>query len=226
LRSLDRLRKLDDPCEPLFDAIAQLMEEAESFADDTLARAISYRDAALLAFLLILPVRLNTLKQLTVGTPDNQVWFEGDEMYVMILRPMLKNGMSMGSLEVDGLKSELTEAIQRYLEVGRPRLIGKAKTELLFVGSHDGGLMWNGASTRVRHLTRRFLSQWVPDGLPMQSFRHLVATRYLKLNPGNYQGVASLLHDKLQTVLDTYAPKDPTDAIKRNAHRVRRRRDQ
>jgi len=144
-------------------------------------------------------------------------------MYMSISSKLLKNGKRLGNLEVDGISSELTEAIRRYIDVGRQRLVRNSTTDLLFVGSHDPDVMWDGVSPRVRQLTRRFLAEWVPDGLPIHTFRHLVATRFLQLYPGDYVGAAALLHDRLQTVLKTYAPKDPTGAIKKNAQRGTRR---
>lgn len=220
LRSIERLRKLDDPCGPVFDAVAQLLIEAESFNDDSLASAIAYRDAALLAFLVLVPLRAKNVKALTVGSSRKNVWFEGDHMYVSISSKLLKNGKRLGNLEIDGVSSELTDAIRRYIEIGRPRLVRNSTTDLLFVGSHDPNVMWDTVSPRVCQLTRRFLAEWVPDGLPIHTFRHLVATRFLQLYPGDYVGAAALLHDRLQTVLKTYAPKDPTGAIKKNAQRA------
>lgn len=207
-----------------FDAVAQLLIEAESFNDDSLASAVAYRDAALLAFLVLVPLRAKNVKALTVGSSRKNVWFEGDLMYVSISSKLLKNGKRLGNLEVDGISSELTEAIRLYIEFGRPRLVRNSTTDLLFVGSRDSDVMWDTVSPRVRQLTRRFLAKWVPDGLPIHTFRHLVATRFLQLYPGDYVGAAALLHDRLQTVLKTYAPKDPTGAIKKNAQRGPRRR--
>jgi transcriptional regulator with XRE-family HTH domain/integrase len=222
LRSIEGLRELDDPCGPVFDAVEELLVEADAFNDGSLASAIGYRDAALLAFLVLVPLRQNTLQQLTVGDRGNHIWFQGEEMYGFIPAELIKNGGELGDLEIRGLKSELTEAIRRYCESGRPRLVGASKTRLLFVSCRSD-LQWDNASERVQHLTKRFLLKWVDGGLPMHTFRHLVATRFLKLHSGDYVGAAALLHDRLNTVLKTYTPKDPTGAFKKNAQRYIRR---
>jgi transcriptional regulator with XRE-family HTH domain len=217
IEGLAKLLELDDPCRPLMDMIRELCEEADSYRDGTRAQAIAERDAAQLAFLMMVPARLTTLAQLTVGTRKNQVWIEDGALHVNIPPEMLKNGEVMGRLKPDPIKSELVEVIARYLRRGRLRLTQGVNTELFLVSCDHPDLIWTGASERLVDITKRFLYEYVPYGIPQQSMRHLIASRYLKLNPGQYQGAASLLHDTLHTVLQTYAPKDPTGAFGRNA---------
>jgi transcriptional regulator with XRE-family HTH domain len=214
------LLRLPDPGQPIFDLIDELTEEAASFRADSLARAIALRDAAQLALLMIVPVRLETFFKLTVGT-GGHFSIKQDRLHLKIPGHLVKNGDTHGPLRIDGLESELLEPIKRYLEVARPRLLRGAETNLMFISAHNPTSMWVTASMRLVEITYRHLSNQIPQGIPMQSFRHLVASRYLKLHPGEYQGVATLLHDSLQTVLDTYAPADPTNAFERSARRAK-----
>ena len=217
IEALAKLLELDDPCRPVMQAIRELCGEAESFRDGSRAQAVAERDAAQLAFLMLVPARLETTHQLTVGTRKNHVWIEDGALHVNIPPELLKNGDVMGRLKPDPIRSDLVEVIARYLRRGRLRLMQGAKTDLLLISSRDPSLLWTQASQRLVEVTKRFLFEYVPHGIPQQSMRHLVASRYLKLNPGQFQGAASLLHDTLDTVLQTYAPKDPTGAFGRNA---------
>lgn len=217
LRSLRPLLAVEDPLDPLYDAIDDLCHDAEAFPRGSIVAARSLRNAALLALLLTVPLRLETLIQLTIG-PGGHLTIKDGELFADIPEHLIKNGTKRGPLVIEGVKSELVEMIARYIELARPQFLKDKASDRLFVSSR--GNMWTGASTALAHFTRRYLHQYMDGkGLCMHSFRHLVATRYLKLHPDQYEGVAVLLHDNLQTVLDTYAPKDPTGAFQRNAQR-------
>jgi transcriptional regulator with XRE-family HTH domain len=214
---LSRLLELKDPGVAVVGAIRELCGIAESYRDGSRAQAVALRDAALLSFLMLVPVRLETLIYLTVGSRSRHIHIEGDVMYVHIPAPEIKNGDTLGDLKPEPIKSPLVVPIAEYLRRGRPRLTKGAKTDLFMIGSREPDQMWENASARLVEITELHLAEYTPHGIPMQSMRHLVATRYLRLNPGMYQGAASLLHDTLDTVLQTYAPQDPTGAFNRNA---------
>lgn len=217
LRSLRPLLAIDDPLDPLYDAIEELCHDAEAFPRGSIVAARSLRNAALMALLLTVPLRLETVIQLTIG-PGGHLDIRDGELFLDIPESLLKNGTKRGPLVIDGLQSELVDVIGRYIELARPQLLKGKESDRLFVSSR--GYMWTEASTALEQFTRRYLHQYMNGkGLCMHSFRHLVASRYLKLHPDQYEGVAVILHDNLQTVLDIYAPKDPTGAFQRNAQR-------
>ena len=58
---------------------------------------------------------------------------------------------------------------------------------------------------------------YMPGQTPFRghAIRHIIATDYLKRNPGDYITVAKLLHDELSTVLREYAHLQVDDSLKR-----------
>jgi transcriptional regulator with XRE-family HTH domain len=208
------LLELDEPADPIYDAIEELDFEADSARPGSMSQARALRNAALLALELLVPMRLETVIQLCIG-PGGQVRIKDGKLFLDVPTHMLKNGDTSKPLRVDALDSQLVENISKYIELGRPRFVGSDDVKLLFVAG--GRFAWTEASKTLVTVTKRLLPQYAPHGICMQNFRHFVASRYLKLFPEQYEGVANLLHDKLQTVLDTYAPPDPTGAFRRNA---------
>jgi integrase len=67
--------------------------------------------------------------------------------------------------------------------------------------------------SRLYAATLRFLPE-TGSGFSSQSFRHIVATDYLKAHPHSYMAVAGILHDTLQTVLSTYGHLSRADHMR------------
>lgn len=212
----------DDPAEPVLNAIDALLLEADSLAAGSKLRAVRLRDAALLAFLLLVPVRQATASKLRAAGPRLHVEVSGQVLRVNIPAKLLKNGHRLGALQTS-VDSELSEVIGRYITEGRPALLGgrpDAGHLFLSSGPNQSG-PWGHLSQTCVAVTARLCEG---HGLPEHSMRHLVASRHLRLHPGDFVGVATLLHDTLETVLKTYVPKDPTGAVARHASSLRLRR--
>lgn len=211
-----------DPAEPILSAIDSLQLEADSLAADSKMRAIRLRDAALLSFLLLIPVRLTTGSKLRVTGLGKHVEVNGRLLRADIPVSLLKNGHRMGPL-VTTVESDLCEVIGTYISEGRTLLLdGRPDPGYLFLSSSDDQTApWGRLSQTCVAVTARLCQG---HGIPEHSLRHLVATRHLRLNKGDYVGAATLLHDALQTVLKTYVPDDPTGALACNAGSLRLRR--
>jgi integrase len=71
------------------------------------------------------------------------------------------------------------------------------------------------AWTRPEQAIRSFTRTYVPGcmGLGPHSLRHLVATTFLKRFPEQYQLVALLLHDELETVMKHYSHLSADDGL-------------
>jgi len=120
--------------------------------------------------------------------------------------------------------------IDRYLSEARQYLIDADETSRFFLPaargpevtpqflsdeglSQTGGYKTDGLSSRVKKLTALYI-----DGCPgfgPHSFRHVIATDHLRRNPGDYLTVATLLHDKLETVLKNYSHLKVQDGLRR-----------
>lgn len=205
-----------DPATPVLEAIATLTREADSLACDSMDRARLLRDAAVLAFQLMLPLRLTTLKQVEFATVAKHAIIRGDEMKIHLPARILKNGKTRGALN-GHVAGELVQVVKRYTEEARPLLCAGNKSRWLFVSSRNCVRPWAGISIQIKAVTARLCGKGIPGHL----FRHLVARRFLRQHPADYVGVAALLHDSLQTVLAKYAPKDPTEALVKNSASLR-----
>lgn len=130
-----------------------------------------------------------------------------------------------------GVPCTLWPTIQRYLSEARPYLHGANTCDFVFLPTVNNERdvdkygdpkinrhgMWNSEaiSSRVYELTEKYLPDYPP--FHGHAMRHIVATDYLKRVPGDYPTVARLLHDKLITVLNTYAHYE-VDASLRRLH--------
>jgi integrase/transcriptional regulator with XRE-family HTH domain len=121
--------------------------------------------------------------------------------------------------------------ISRYLAEGRPYLKDAALCDYFFRPWDTGRarrdtdhlgmkkvlpeFLWDGGgmSIRIRELVLRHLPGVSP--FSAHAFRHIVATDFLKRFPGAYLMVATLLHDKLATVIAEYSHVNSDDALKK-----------
>lgn len=189
----------EDPAEPILNTIRQLQSSAAIVRRGSLESAVAIRDAAILAVILLAPLRLGTLKQLRTGE-NREVFIKGDVLTLCIPESMLKNGLTRGALKVE-FQSELLACVSTYIEEARPVLAQGTKTDLLFFSSRAPTQPWAGLSVRISELTAKYCEG---NAIPLHSLRHLVATRHLRQNPGDYKGAAFLLHDSMEMVMRTY----------------------
>lgn len=192
-----------DPAEPVLNSIRHLTSAAAVVRRGSVEYAITLRDAALLAFVLLAPLRLETLRQLRIGN-DRQVVFTDDSLALRIPELMIKNGSARGALKME-FQSELLACISSYLDEARPILAAATETDLLFFSSARPTKPWGGLSIRITDLTRRYCQG---NAIPLHSIRHLVATRHLRENPGDIVGAAYLLHDSTAMVMNTYIKRN------------------
>lgn len=120
--------------------------------------------------------------------------------------------------------------IERYLTEARPYLVGAQETDRLFLPSSGGGGITRGAfleelglqrnpgwdslgmSGRIKSLTGSYIENC--PGFGPHAFRHIIATDHLRRHPGDYPTVATLLHDRLETVLQCYGHLRVDDGLR------------
>jgi integrase len=196
---------LDEPFQPIFDAIERIHIDAAACPTGGVARARLKRDALLLALLISNPLRVRSLASLT-WLPNNQGSIRGNSElgWRIVLTPaQLKNGGSqVGRVYNVKIADWVQPMLEEYLEEFRATLLGGASSDYLLVSSRDRGI-WKNMTGRVIKLTRRYIPG--SPGFGPHAFRHLVATVWLRKHPNDYLTVAELLNDSLQTVLARYA---------------------
>ena len=69
-----------------------------------------------------------------------------------------------------------------------------------------------GMLHRIKVLTSTYIESC--PGFGPHAFRHVIATDHLRRNPGDYLNVATLLHDKLETVLKSYGHLRVADGLR------------
>ena len=124
------------------------------------------------------------------------------------------------------IPSSLHSRIEYYLTVVRPELQDAESCSFVFLPTKGPGRaanaqmklgMWN-ADTMVDSMGGT-VSRAVPEakGFGAHSMRHLVATHYLRMRPGDVEGLASVLNDTIETVRQTYLSKLREPAFERIA---------
>jgi integrase len=209
------LLALDDPLRPILDAIQRIQTEAASCPPGGITQARHKRDALLLALLLSNPLRMRSIASLT-WLPNGQGSIRGsaEHGWRIVLQPaQLKNGGSKAGRAYNvKIADWVKPLLEEYLEEYRDTLLAGLKCDYLFVGDKEGGI-WEEITHRVLKLTRRYIPG--SPGFGPHAFRHLVATTWLRKNPGDFLTVAELLNDTLSTVLANYAHLRRDDSFAR-----------
>ncbi len=190
------------------------------------------RDVVLCRLLLTNPLRIGQIAGMTFradGT-GNLIRIGAGRFRIQFAPEDFKNekGAANGPYNVE-VDQKLGGWIDRYLNESRPYLYGADESDRLLLATTKGprkenihlraaGMVADVAPkaeafyTRLRTLTSTYI-----DGCPgfgPHSFRHAIATDHLRRNPGDYLTVATLLHDKLETVLKNYSHLKVQDGLR------------
>jgi len=190
------------------------------------------RDVVLCRLLLTNPLRIGQIAGMTFradGT-GNLIRIGAGRYRIQFAPEDFKNekGSAKGPYNVE-VDPTLGGWIDRYLNEARPYLYGADESARLLLATIKGprkehlhllaaGMVADIAPKaeafyqRLRTLTSTYI-----DGCPgfgPHSFRHAIATDHLRRNPGDYLTVATLLHDKLETVLKNYSHLRVQDGLR------------
>lgn len=212
------LMSLDDPLEPLKQAIRKLDMAAAACAPGSAIQACQKRNALLLAMMISNPLRARTMtiaKYVAKGSssllPTNLYQTQKGEWRLRFYKGDFKNDGSKQDDYDAPLPSALSARIEEYLDIYRPILVCRDPTcPWLFptqVARQLGG---------VGELIARIARSYIPEvsRLGAHALRHIVATDFLRKNPGQYVVIAELLHDRLETVLKHYTHEKLESAFK------------
>lgn len=214
---LSGLLALDDPLDPVIKAVRELDRLAMSAPEGSKAEAVHKRDALLLSMLIVNPLRIRNYKLLNVhNSRSGYIYLAGTQYRISIPKSGFKNRASSAVQDYDvGAPAFLTARIEAYLEIHRPILVkGQPDAGMLFPSMVTGGV-YLGLGRHVHKVTKRLIPGC--PGIGPQAFRHLVATAWLKKNPGDFLTVAELLNDRLATVMENYAHLRKDDSLARHA---------
>jgi len=220
------LLALDEPLTPLVDML-RTMEAVMPPPTRRHDRAVHLRDTLLLKMLINNPLRVHHFSIMRMGPQGkgNIYRTSEGEWRIFFSADDFKNtsGAACDNYDV-GISPFLWPDIDRYVSEARSELKGGCESTYFFLPSRIGGRhektpeldgKWgaNYISKRVLHLTRLYLAD--SPGFSPHAWRALVATAYLRQNPGDFINLANLLHDKLETVLASYAHMRVDEGLKR-----------
>lgn len=218
--------ELSDPAKPLAE-LSKVLNQKSRVPQTFLEDAVNLRDAFLISFLLVLPLRERSCTSLTYREDGSghlryskreKVW------RVEIPSNQIKNQRKVSRSLPDFLNS----MIERYLAEARPRLLetwggDSTKIDFVFVSSRR-----DYSTSKAKDELSEEIFELIRGQMPISArlgtitkkqfgiavrahaFRHIAATRFLKLNPGQYQACADLLADDVNTVMKHYAFHDVT----------------
>lgn len=184
------------------------------------SRAAHFQNLFLIRFATLLPLRAFNFSVMTYRAnntgnlyqrPDGSWWVTFPTTYIKNHKGAARNQQ----FDVP-LHESLWPCVEEFLFEHRPHLFGAGVCDYVFrlrkrqKGVKPGAPVRPGyLSSRVYNLTQRY----IPDcpGFSLHAFRHLVATEYIKNNPGGYAVAAAVLHDKEETVRRSYAWVVPAD---------------
>lgn len=197
--------------------------ESQPLTMNGIAKAVLQRDILIFKIMTVQPHRARMMKILKWTKENtgnlykraNGAWairFESEDF-------KNENGAAKERAYDVALPIELSEEIQSYLDNVRPNF--SPDGDYVFVPEKRRGRAAEGRDTQggkwlnvmIRYRTRCFLKGCI--GFGPHAIRHIVATDYIKNNPGSFLVAAHILHDKLETVLRAYAHLKAADG-----HRV------
>jgi integrase/recombinase XerD len=187
-----KIRSSDD----LFDLGIHLMDTADGHTCryNPVAAETRYRDGLMIALLAARPIRLANLANLEIGQHVIRV----DNTYWLILEA--KEVKNRKHIEVP-LPEALTEYVDEYLKRYRPRLLGSAKTNQLWISSQGRPLSQGVIRYHVKRLTEEAFGQSISPHL----FRDCAATSVAIRDPKHVRIAAGILgHHNLSTTQDYY----------------------
>lgn len=200
---------LEDPLNPFKEAIKKLDIAAAAAAPGSVYQALYKRDALLLALSLFNPLRSRTLTITKYIAPDepfasksNLYQAEDGQWWLRYEKGDFKNDGSKPEAYNSPITRDLSFRLEQYLEIYRPVLTRSQPSSPWLFPNNTGGRHCD-----VSDIIFRIAKHYIPEvrRLRLHALRHIVATAFLRRNPGQYVHLAGLLHDRLDTVLRTYS---------------------
>lgn len=203
------------PLKPILEAIERIEDDAVEAPPGSITEARHKRNALILALLVSNPLRARTLSSLT-WLPNGHGTVRGSaaQGWRILLQPMhIKTGDSKQSKNYSvKIADWVKPMVDAYIEEYRETLLDGKTSQYFLVGDQDGDF-WEALSDTVLMLTRKYIPS--SPGFGPHAIRHLVATDWLRNNPGDFLTVAELLNDSIATVLANYAHLQRDDSFAR-----------
>lgn len=147
-----------------------------------LKRAIWFRQALLIGFLIARPVRRRALLAMTV---EQHLVHRASGFDISFMAEDMKDRRARSA----PLPQALVEPTNRYLQVHRPILLGNSASPYLWISQYGQPITEDGFSRELPKVTKRYLGV----ALRPHAFRHIVATSVAESDPEHINIVRDLL---------------------------------
>lgn len=180
----------------LFDTGRDLMGPKAEKANTPLYAALCRRDGAMIAFLAVMPIRLRSFSELTLG---DSVLVSGSRIVICLSADMTKTGQDWEA----PVPNLLEPLLNTYINEVRPRLMERtgARHDHLWVTRFGSPLTYGQIKGRIPEVTRRELGIMLSPHL----FRDAAATTLVRQSPKDALLVRPLLgHTDFRTAEQHY----------------------
>jgi integrase len=186
--------------------------------------AVAYRNLLVVKILISNPLRRIHFSKMTWTKQNTGNLYQtpNGEWRLRFKSSDFKNERGAASSDYDvPMLGSLKPHIETYLFTCRKELLGHDECDFVFrPKTTQKGKLSPAEPMKVNTLTELMRTQITPAfspgsyGFAFHSFRHIIATDYLRNNPNGFQIVADILHDKLNTVLNNYAHLKVADGLR------------
>lgn len=163
-------------------ALTLMADTQADTGQPAMTRAIRFRQALMIGFLISCPVRRRTLLAMTV---DDHVRPISDGYTLNFAAKDMKDGKARSFR----LPTILAAPMRAYLEEHRHVLLDGEDTNAFWVNQYGEGITPDGLSRELPKITERYL------GLPLRphAFRHIAATTIAELDPDHANIIRDIL---------------------------------
>jgi hypothetical protein len=208
-------RRLDDTSLPhrpeisadqVFDWSLRRLREVDAVEGVTdLRRAIWFRQALMIGFLISRPVRRRALLSMQLG---RQIVAQPDGYRLEFDAATMKDGRDRSY----PLPQQLIEAMERYIEHHRPVLLRGGSSKALWLNQYGNALTPDGLTRELPKVTERHLGV----ALRPHAFRHIAATSIAERDPEHVGIIRDILgHATLRMAEKHYNRAQQVESCKR-----------
>jgi hypothetical protein len=208
---IQRILDMQHPLEAIFQLLENMSKALPTIPGGVQAQLCLSRDMAMIALLASNPLRASHFSIMTYvdGGDRSNLYRRDGGWYVRFPKESFKNHKGAAKLyDYDYPVADFaTKYLEDYIDLYRPQFRWE-DTDLVFLNYPRTGVgpqrTVEVMSHRMRELTFTFLPDLAPYGFAMHSYRHIVASEFVKNHPAGNEVAACVLHDYEETVRLAY----------------------